>query len=651
MSGFKPVLPVVLCLVSASQLSAAPAFPEDAAARHRAVLSHYGRANLADLNRGSPTNLVREPSPASLSLSEKPTVSDPNDATPFVLREQVRNSTHNDGQPLSAGLPDAFETAFPAPCRSFTGIVDDGSAFPANAQGAIGPRHVVECSNSGISVFRSDGSVIVGQVNLQAFWSQLGTDPGQPASRPFGPRIVYDQYASRWFMVAGSNANAQDGTQLSWLLLAASDTPNPEDGWTLFALAVTGVSLHSADYADVPTIGLDPNNIIVTADIFSISSTPLFVHSDVWVLEKTHMMSALEPLILGIDYSRFHNPSGEGSSSMQPCHTFGQTSETAVNYLVYDNWLDTQTRTRRFFRIQRIRGTGAAATLYNRFGDNFFEVSCYNLCVADAPQRGCATPVDTDKTRITKAIWRNERLWVTQTVGAECVAHTFPCTSTNSSKAAIAWYELDPNEMGAFPGGLPEQEGRVSHPSLWMYYPSIAVNAHGAAAIGFSASDGDHYVGGWFTMREPTDSLNTTRTPVEFAAGRAPYLREGPDTRNRLGNYLGNCSATTVDPTDDLTFWTLQTYTESQDEPADPSFCEPSRGRWGTHWSAWNCQVATGDCNGDDTVDLIDLAEFIACMAGPNTGPLTAPCGCVDLDEDGDADLTDFALFMQFATP
>ncbi|HRX86478.1 MAG TPA: hypothetical protein P5572_15760 [Phycisphaerae bacterium] len=53
-----------------------------------------------------------------------------------------------------------------------------------------------------------------------------------------------------------------------------------------------------------------------------------------------------------------------------------------------------------------------------------------------------------------------------------------------------------------------------------------------------------------------------------------------------------------------------------------------------------------GDCDGDGDVDLDDHAGFVNCLAGPDQAP-PGGCSCFDLDEDGDNDLADFALFTQ----
>jgi len=53
-----------------------------------------------------------------------------------------------------------------------------------------------------------------------------------------------------------------------------------------------------------------------------------------------------------------------------------------------------------------------------------------------------------------------------------------------------------------------------------------------------------------------------------------------------------------------------------------------------------------GDLDEDGDVDMDDLALFVACMAGSDIGPPADECVLADLDGEGDVDLLDLALFQ-----
>jgi hypothetical protein len=60
-------------------------------------------------------------------------------------------------------------------------------------------------------------------------------------------------------------------------------------------------------------------------------------------------------------------------------------------------------------------------------------------------------------------------------------------------------------------------------------------------------------------------------------------------------------------------------------------------------------QYPIGDLDGNDVVDLADLAWWISCLTGPDE-PAQTGCLCSDLNQDGYVDLGDFAV-LQAALP
>jgi len=80
----------------------------------------------------------------------------------------------------------------------------------------------------------------------------------------------------------------------------------------------------------------------------------------------------------------------------------------------------------------------------------------------------------------------------------------------------------------------------------WHYFPSLMVNCAGDMIAGFSGSTATNYMSALFHWRL---SSGATNVPTVVKAGTY-------QTPSRAGDY----SATTLDPTDDWTFWTVQQY-------------------------------------------------------------------------------------------
>src|SRR5439155_13658225 len=87
-------------------------------------------------------------------------------------------------------------------------------------------------------------------------------------------------------------------------------------------------------------------------------------------------------------------------------------------------------------------------------------------------------------------------------------------------------------------------------------FPSIAVNKNNDVLIGYSSFSDTQYAGSNYSFRAATDPLNTLRESAVLKAGEAPYFNIDGEQRNRWADY----SSTMVDPTDDISMWTIQTY-------------------------------------------------------------------------------------------
>ena len=249
-------------------------------------------------------------------------------------------------------------------------------------------------------------------------------------------------------------------------------------------------------------MGLDPNNLIVSKNMFTVAPNPVFVHSDVWVISKASMIAGAGPLIQGVDYALFHEPCGiGGGNTFQPCHTFGQSPANAITHLLDQGW---SLPGRKFFRVKNITGVGGAAVLNCLGGNDWVEVNDYNFAQLDAPQPGCTTPIETNDTRLLNAVCWKGSIYTTQSVGDA------------TGKTEVAWYEIDQAAAGVFPGGAPTQQGRVSDPSLYYYFPSIAVNKNQCIALGFSGSDAHTFASAYYTVHDPVVDGPGAAQPVSL---------------------------------------------------------------------------------------------------------------------------------------
>jgi len=407
--------------------------------------------------------------------------------------------------------------------------------------GAAGPNHLVSLLNSDFGVFNKTTGAVLKQISLQSFWGSLGTEAGEPANFPFDPKILYDQHSGRFVAVTLGGESAPG----SWVMIAVSSTPDPTDRWDKWAIDAdlyNGVT-QTNNSADYPGFGVDQFNVYVTANMFDDIGGAQ--HGKVWIIPKPQLLTNPGPTITLFEFA------GSFSSgfSRQPAHTFGANVE---EYLVSEGASSQLLLT----RIDNVSGNPVLNAPVPVVVTAFTSM----VSTPGAPQLGLGpdNTIDTSDTRVLNVVYRNGSVWATHHVVGP------------SGKVEVAWYRINPGN------GTLESQGRVNDPNLWFYYPSIAVNKDNVAAIGFSGSSTTEYVGGYYTIIQP--STGTAETVALLKAGDAPYYKTGQTFGNTGGstdNRWGDFSATVVDPTDDTSFWTLQEYAKL-----------PVAGisQWGTWW-------------------------------------------------------------------
>ena len=441
----------------------------------------------------------------------------------------------------------SFTTASLAPALSnnFPGLADTGY-IPPDTMGAVGPSHLLSTLNGGVGIFNKTTGVKLSQVTLQGFWSSLGTGAGQPANSVFDPKALYDQHSGRFVVVSLGGTAAPN----SWMLVAVSATSDPTGTWNKWAIdADLNNGAQDNNWADFPGLGLDNANLFITANMFPTASGSIY--SKIWVIPKGQLLAGTNP----ITWTEFVDPPGTGFT-IQPAHVYGTSS---AEYLVHEGYLISGPPLRRFVRISKIDFPSGTPTWTDM---GWIEVNPYPYSgLPNAPQLGSSQLIETNDTRLLNSVMRNGTLWTTHTVS----------DNTNSMTQA-AWYQLDPASASLTNPGVPVQQGRISDTTRFYYFPSIAVNANGDVGIGFSGSSPTEYASAYYTARAASDPPGTMQSVATLKMGLASYFKDYGSGRNRWGDF----SATCVDPTDDLTFWTLQEYAAT---PANT---------WATWWGSFS---------------------------------------------------------------
>ncbi len=330
-----------------------------------------------------------------------------------------------------------------------------------------------------------------------------------------------------------------------------------------------------SDLTDFPTLGVDVNGIYVSVQYFlsgsnavvAINKTQLYDHDNYQACSfdtesTTPRLRIIQPPV-NFDMS----PTGNYAwmIAKDPPQLSGGTYQ-AGGPIVYR-------------RIQWISGVPhlvdaqwlAVAEPTPTYRDYF------DLDVGDpqngAPQRGGSVKIRVDGStsggvgsRLSMAVIRGGVLWTCHHIGLDGADSRFNGGAVDRS--AIQWIRLEIDNNGLLVAQNNSSHGRIydtdSLSPFWYYYFSVMVNAVGDILLGFSGSNEGNFISAFYYWRlaDGTEPIK----PILIKAGEDyfPY--------DRCGDY----SYTSVDPADDLTFWTVQEYAKPQ---------ETFSARWGT-WIA-----------------------------------------------------------------
>lgn len=454
-----------------------------------------------------------------------------------------------------AGLPPARPTlavpffssspALSAPVldSSFAGLGNpphsEGDLIPPDTMGAAGPSHLVSLMNSDFGVFNKSTGAVLQKIPLQSFWGSLGTAEGEPANFPFDTKVLYDTSSTRFFAVTLGGTMSPN----SWILVAVSASSDPTGPWNKWAIDADrddNTQLFD-NWADFPGVGLDGNNLYVSANMFSNADS--FQYGKIWVVPKAQMLADSPSLIR----TEFRAPPGS-SFNMQPAHTFG---DAPAEYFLFEG---TSTQ----LLMARIDNTAGNPVWH---APAAVDITPYALSngLPGAPQLGNDNTIDTSDTRLLNVVYRAGALWTVHTV-----------QSPAPVKTEVAWYQINPGTATVL------SQGRIGDPTRWYYYPSIGVNANGDVAIGMSGSSATEFAGGYYTARRFADPGGSMQPVSLLIAGEQSYYKTLGGTENRWGDY----SATVADPNGNLRFWTIQEYAQTHDPATGDS-------RWGTWWGSF----------------------------------------------------------------
>jgi len=512
-------------------------------------------------------------------------------------------------------------------------------AIPPDPIGAVGPDHVVSIVNFSIEWHTKDGIQQNSQgigLGASGFAFDSFFAPLAPVNVLYDPKVIYDQHASRFVVVAleKQDVTSGDSADTSRILLAVSDDSDPNGTWYFHAIN-SKISLAGLDrWADYPGFSVDEEAVYITNNMFAFGlGGSGYGGSLLWIVDKGlggggfydggTASVAVYDAYAAVGQSAF-------ATTTQPAHVFGAggipgAGNPGTFLVAYSGLSNGLQEFLDVIRVDDPLGISGGPVFSQQFV-NVGDIDNVALPMPDAPQAGTATLVETNDRRALHAVWRNNALWTT--------AEVVPGSGSDAGQVTAHWWELDTTVLASISVA---QQGDVGGEDIaagtYTFFPSIAVDGSDNMGIGFAASAPTIFPSAAYTGRLSSDPLGTVQPTEIVAAGQDFYIRTFGSLRNRWGDYSGIA----VDPTDDMTLCAFNQYALTRGTPTGSE-----DGRWGTRWGCFTFV----DTDSDGVFDNLDncIAHLNADQRDTDGDGYGNVCDA-DLTGDAQVNLSDYSVF------
>jgi hypothetical protein len=447
------------------------------------------------------------------------------------------NESQNIGQPS------------PSPQIGFASKSYDGY-YPPDPHGAVSEHYIVGTVNDELYIQDRSGNLL-SDTKLLNFWA-----PVHQTTRLFDPRLVYDPNTQTWMLVTAANPQAG----ISRLLIAISQSEDPMGIWNLYNVPTDSAGTLWADY---PNIAFNKKWVVITANMFG-DTTDMYDTGRVFLFDRSELMNGLTPSIKIFGTDQGVEPAVTYDSSMNDLYLM----ETYTGYAG---------------QLQLFKISGAVGSeQMTSVGFPAIHMTWSPIPPGDAdfaPQRGDTNKIQCNDDRMGSVIFKNNLIWGTHVA--------FLPGGDKPTRSSIIWWAIDTNAEVV-------QSGMIDHPAGKNFYAfsSIAVNKYNDALIGYAVFGADRYASMGYSYHDHAQPAGSTNDPYIAKDGENTYSRSAYG-RTRWGD----CSATVIDPLNDIDFWTIGEYAES------------TANNWGTWWTK---------VNGLDTVDHNPSAFSLSVDLVPN---------------------------------
>src|SRR5215471_14054583 len=372
-----------------------------------------------------------------------------------------------------------------------------------------GNGFVLEPVNSAYRIYHTNGKTIRGPFNINDLFNVGGKEFTSD------PRCWYDPATTTWFStIVFLNDTGTVGT----LLIAVRHAKDPLGLWNIFSIDSTDPGGRGCPcFADQPRIGIDQQNLYVTADEFSIQGSA-FNGPELWVIDKAGLI-AKHPKVL---FAQFPHLTIAGGSTLAPQPALS-TSKPQAEFMLSS--LDFTNKGDNRLGLWAITNRAAvAAGALPTVSSVVIKSEAY-ASPPKPPQKGSPSKLDGGDDRMQQTETAGGTVWGELNTAVTPAGDTVPREGT-------AWFQVKPRLAGGVVvGGSPVRQGYVAVARKYLLYGAVQPDAAGNAAVVFTETSHSMFPSSAYaTLRAGARNFGA---PVVSAAGQGPYFKGS----TRWGDY------------------------------------------------------------------------------------------------------------------
>jgi len=486
-------------------------------------------------------------SPSVRSLARRPNV-------PQVLKERERNAPRHEtvfdrnGQRFGTGSPKvddfAVQTASagtqtPGLDADFAGMPNISGFYPPDTEGTVGPNHYIQVVNSTFAIYSKTGTLLAGPSDTNELWSGMRKRNPCRTDNSGDAIFLYDQGADRFVLTQFAVAKNHRS-----VCFAISQTGDPLGSYYLYEV----VTPRFPDYFKLGVWPEADNNAY-----FMGTNSGYQDQYDVFALDRANMLAGntARPMQFFQNFYNLMMPADVDGSTPPPAGSpglfytfrdggepyFGSPANDSLDVWEFDvDWNSPSNST--FVRAHELTSADGLAD-FNWTVCGFFASNCL-------PQPGTSVKIDS------ASWWPMQRLVYRNFGSHEAMVGSWTVdVLAAGDRAAPRWFELR-STGGAW---SIHQQGTHSPDATHRWMPSIAMDASGNIALGYSHGDGSSFPSIYYATRDEGDPLGTLQAEALMFAGTGSQT----GSAGRWGDY----SSMELDPADDCTFWYTTEYLAS----------------------------------------------------------------------------------------